>query len=259
MIMKVKVNEYNDKKAQVLFEDASHGFVNALRRAITNEVPVLAIHDVEFRKQTSVLYDEILAHRLGLTPLTTDYATYDYEDVKEGEERSARSQVKLTYTAKGPGIAYAEGLQCADPAIKPVYGKMPFVKLAGDQELEFEATAVMGKGKDHSKWIPGIAMYYEKADFKVHNSKPEKKVRKKFPPQIFDGTEIDVSKINNSILIDAVEGVDNSVLEVKRKENAFIFEVESFGMISAKDMLVRGFAEMRSMLSVLKGEVDSKL
>lgn len=257
--MKVKINDAKDNKAQVLFEDASHEFVNALRRTITNEVPVLAIHDVEFRKQSSVLYDEILAHRIGLIPITTDYSTYDYEEVKEGEEHSARSQVKLTYAAKGPGIAYAESFQCADPSVKPVFGKMPLVKLAEAQELEFEATAIMGKGKDHSKWIPGIATYFEKADFKVNNAKPEKKVREKFPPQIFNGTEIDVSKINSPQLLDAVEGIDDSVIEVKRKDNAFIFDVESFGMISPKDMLVRGFSEMRSMLKSLKEEVDSKL
>jgi hypothetical protein len=46
----------------------------------------------------------MLAHRIGLNPITTDYSSYDYEELKDENERSARSKVTLTLVAKGPKI-----------------------------------------------------------------------------------------------------------------------------------------------------------
>jgi DNA-directed RNA polymerase alpha subunit len=36
---------------------------------------------------------------------------------------------------------------------------MPIVQLLEGQEVEFEATAILGQGKDHSKWCPGLVFY----------------------------------------------------------------------------------------------------
>lgn len=47
--------------------DAS--LANAFRRILLAELPHLAIHDVFMLQNTSVIQDEVLAHRLGLVPL----------------------------------------------------------------------------------------------------------------------------------------------------------------------------------------------
>ena len=255
--MKVKVSNASEGEAQVVFSDTGYGFVNALRRAITNEVPTLAIADVEFRKQGSALYDEILAHRLGLVPLTTDYDSYEYEFLDDENARSAKSMVSLTLSAKGPGTVYADQMVGRDPSVAAAQPKMPVVKLLDDQEVEFEARAVMGKGREHAKHVPGIVTYHENVTFTVKNEKPEKSVREKFPPQIFDGTKLDVSRISNPALIDAVDGVDPDVIVVNRPEDSFVFEVESFGHLSSKDILVRGVRELVTMLDDLEREVKS--
>ena len=51
--------------------------VNTLRRLMLNEVPTMAIEDVEYKKHSSALYDEMIALRLGLVPLTTDLEGYN--------------------------------------------------------------------------------------------------------------------------------------------------------------------------------------
>ena len=50
--------------------DAS--IANAFRRILISEVPTIAIEDVFISQNTSVIQDEVLAHRLGLIPLCGD-------------------------------------------------------------------------------------------------------------------------------------------------------------------------------------------
>ena len=257
--MKAKVIEHNDKNATVRFETKSAAAMNALRSAITQEVPVLAIHTVEFRKQTSALYDEVLAHRLGLVPLTTDYGSYEYENLADEAARSARSMAKLYTTASGPGIVHADALTSKDPSIKPAYPTMPLVTLTEGQEVEFEATAIMGKGRQHAKWQPGIAAYQEVADVKVKNTKPEKSVRDQLPKEILNGTEIDPKRITTPQLIDAIDGVDENTIMVERKDDAFDFTAESFGMITPAQMILQGFVELERMLDTFKKNVEETL
>ena len=66
----------DENKLSLIIKDTTPAFVNALRRIILDEVPTMAIEDVEFRKNNSILYDEMIAHRLGLLPLKTDLKSY---------------------------------------------------------------------------------------------------------------------------------------------------------------------------------------
>ena len=49
----------------ILRMPANESLANAIRRSVS-EVPTLAIEEVEIFKNDSALYDEMLAHRLGL-------------------------------------------------------------------------------------------------------------------------------------------------------------------------------------------------
>lgn len=160
--MELKLLENQEKKNRIIFSltGVDIAYANTLRRLMGFEVPVMAIEDVEFRKNSSILYDEVLAHRLGLIPLTTDLKSYDMpNDCKCKGAGCASCQVKLLLKAAGPGTVYTSDLKSKDPAIKPVFNKIPIVKLLEGQELEFEATAILGQGKIHSKWCPGLIFY----------------------------------------------------------------------------------------------------
>ena len=160
--MEIKLIEFQEKKNRAIFSitgiDAV--YANTLRRLMGYEVPVMSIDDVEFRKNTSILYDEVLSHRLGLVPLSTDLKSYDLpSECKCKGAGCASCTVKLVLKAQGPGAVYASDIKSKDPAIKPLYGKMPIVKLLEKQEVELEATAVLGQGKEHAKWSPGLIFY----------------------------------------------------------------------------------------------------
>ena len=75
--LNLNVIEQNDHRIAFIVEGLSIEMVNALRRILLTEIPVMAIDEVIILKNDSPLYDEIIAHRLGLIPLTTDLETYN--------------------------------------------------------------------------------------------------------------------------------------------------------------------------------------
>ena len=67
-----------DEQLDLVGVDAS--IANALRRILIAEVPALAIEHVYVWNNTSVIVDEVLAHRVGLVPLNVDPAAIDARD-----------------------------------------------------------------------------------------------------------------------------------------------------------------------------------
>ena len=70
--MEIVFASLDDSLARFTLSGASTAFANAFRRAMIGEVPTLAIEDVRIYDNTSALFDEMLAHRLGLIPIKTD-------------------------------------------------------------------------------------------------------------------------------------------------------------------------------------------
>jgi len=74
--MNLEVLEISEHKLSFVVEGISIEMANAIRRIIQSEIPVMGIDEVIILKNDSPLYDEIISHRLGLIPLTTDLDTY---------------------------------------------------------------------------------------------------------------------------------------------------------------------------------------
>ncbi len=51
---------------------------NTLRRILIAEVPTMAIEDCFIQNNTSIIPDEILAHRIGLIPLKADPREFNF-------------------------------------------------------------------------------------------------------------------------------------------------------------------------------------
>lgn len=133
---------------------------------IISEVPVMAIDDVIMIENSSAMNDEMLAHRLGLVPLTTDLDRYVLpEDCTcESEFGCNKCRVILTLDAD-PGdstiTVYSEDIQSEDPNARPVQEKIPLVKLVKGQRIRLEAYARLGKGKNHARWQPVSGCSYK--------------------------------------------------------------------------------------------------
>src|SRR3989338_1426343 len=155
--MEIRVLDNNKEQGRLSFilKDSNPVFANTLRRLMIDEVPAMAIEDVEFSKNNSILYDEMIAHRLGLVPLKTDLKSYNLPEKCKCEGKGCnRCQLKMVLKAAKIGNVCASEIKSKDPAVKPVFSDTPIVKLIKGQSLELEATAVLGKGKQHMKWSP---------------------------------------------------------------------------------------------------------
>jgi len=249
----IKLINKDKKSGRVTFklENVTPALANSIRRLMMESVPTMAIEEVEFSKNDSVLYDEILAHRLGLLPLTTDLKSYT---VKEPEdELSAKNSVKLHLKAKGPCTVYAEELKSKDPAIKPVFGKTPIVKLLKGQELEFEAVAVLGTAKEHVKFSSCLAWYVYEPKVTVNNNHEDfDKFKDKFPPQIFANGKIDAKLIVQHNLFEACDGVHDEIVHFEKDPTTFIFTIEPWGQLAPHEILASAldcFSELLEQFS----------
>jgi DNA-directed RNA polymerase subunit D len=247
-------------KISFLVKGITPYFANTIRRAIIEEVPTIAIEDVEIRKNSSILYDEMVAHRLGLIPLKTDLKTYNpREECKCNGEGCARCQAVLTLKTTATGFITASQMKSKDANIVPIYPDMPITKLGKGQTLELEAIAVLGKGKNHSKWSPGHVYYYNEAKITVNNDdKLLQEFKDKYPPQIFDKSgKIDRNLINTPALIDACEGV-SKLVEIERKEDSFIFVLESWGQLPPKTIVLEAVNQLGKQLDELSKLTKAK-
>ena len=214
---------------------------NMLRKTIMDEVPTMAIEDVEIRKNTSVLYDEILAHRLGLVTLKTDLKSY----VLPGEcscngEGCSKCTLTLTLKAKGPGVVFASEIKSKDPKVIPVFPKTPIVKLIKGQNIELEATAMLGKGNEHVKWSSGLSFYKYHPDIVVKKgiNDPES-VAKSCPVNVFEvkNNNLIVKNPLDCHLCGSCVDADPENIKLNESNKDFVFYVESWGQLSVKEMI----------------------
>jgi DNA-directed RNA polymerase subunit D len=242
--MDIKQLSKDGEKLVFELNKAVPSFANAIRRLIIDEVPTMAIEDVEFRKNSSVLYDEIIAHRLGLMPLKTDLKSYNVPSkCKCAGAGCARCQLKLILKSKAAGMIYAEDFESADPKVVPVYPKTPIVNLLKGQELEIEATAVLGLGKEHAKWSPGIVFFKHPVDIKINASKIKSPddIANSCPVQIFDSKNgkltVNSKNVEKCHLCEACIELAGDAIQLNEDRSSFIFTVESWGQLKPKDMV----------------------
>ncbi|MBN1157446.1 DNA-directed RNA polymerase subunit D [Candidatus Woesearchaeota archaeon] len=245
--MEARLLEQNKEKtrASLMFRKVSIPYLNTIRRFMMEEVPVMAVDVVEFKKNSSALYDEIVAHRIGLLPLKTDLKSYALPSKCTCKgEGCARCQLKLTLKGKGPGIVYASDMKSKDPAVKPLYPDMPIVKLLDDQEIELVAIATLGQGKNHAKWSPGLFYYKNKPALTIKKNPSNPEVYSELcPKKIFENKNgsliINKDKVMSCHLCGACTDLKGSVIELEESQDEFILFMESWGQLSCKEIATK--------------------
>lgn len=156
--MEVTVLQGDEKRLTLLVKDVPVEVLNALRRTLLARLPAFAIDEVDFYENNSVMFNEYLANRLGLVPLTFEETSSD--DVK----------VSLSLDAEAVDdsrVVHSREMVSSDAAVKVFAQNIPVMKLAKGQKLRFEATAVKGIPAQHAKFQSAFATYADLEDFKL--------------------------------------------------------------------------------------------
>lgn len=240
--MKIETIKNEDNEVKFVIEGVNVVLLNALRRAAVSEVPVMAIEEVAFTKNSSALYDEIVAHRLGLVPLKSDLKTYNVPaECKCKGEGCNNCEAKFSLSAKGPCTVYSGDLKSKDPKVVPVIEDIPIVKLDAGQDIKLSATAVLGYGKEHAKWATGHMFYQHYPLIKIENSKckNQEACASVCPKNVFsinDG-KLQVVNLTNCDLCKACEDECPECITVEGEPNKFIVTFEGWGQLSPKDVM----------------------
>jgi DNA-directed RNA polymerase subunit D len=260
----IKIVSNDEKAGKLVFElnNSNPVFANTIRRTIIEKVPTMAIEDVEISKNSSVLYDEVIAHRLGLIPLKTDLETYNFMDECSCEGVGcAKCTLELSLSSKNTGYINAGEIQSKDPKVVPTYPQIPIAKLIKGQELELIGIARLGYGKEHTKWIPGLVWYTYAPKITINNnSKLLNQFKEKYPAEIFDKSgKIDKNLINTPKLLDACDGVCDELIKIEYDDNSFVFYLESFGQLSCKEILSETLKIIKKDLNLFSESLEKAL
>jgi len=207
---------------------------NAIRRSVS-EIPILAIQECDVYKNDSALYDEIIAHRLGLVPLVN-------QKLKEGKT----VELKLKAKGKDGGVEVMSG-ELGELA---VYPDMPIVYLEGGQEVEIVARAGTGIGKNHAKYMPGLMFYHHLAKIKISKEGEAQAELAELYPEVFGFDNKLKIKDASKCQLDEDDMKDYPGVEVSFDDN-LVFQIESWGQIPAKDILIEACKALKGNLAEL--------
>ena len=245
--MEIEVKSQSENEIVFIVRDAEVPFINAIRRVAMVNVPKIAIEDVNIIRNDSAMFNEVLAHRLGLTPLVSDLDALEGMLLPEDEGwEEYTNGIMFTLNEVGPKVVYSKDLKSSDSKIKPVYDTIPLVKLKEDEVLNIEAVAKVGYGKEHAKWMPTTVCAYKQypeitfnddveIDYDCAQACPRgilKSDRRSKKIKILDIEDCAMCK-------SCVRASDNGYINVGFRPNDFIFRIETDGAMHPKEVLLK--------------------
>lgn len=264
--MKLTVKEMTATRALLLVEGVHHSFVNSLRRTMLAEVPKMAIEDVTIYDNTSALFDEIVAHRLGLVPIPTDLQAFvPRAECTCNGEGCANCTILYTLSKEGPTMVVSGDLTPADPRFKIKDDKIPIVKLLEGQRLMLEAASILGTGTMHAKWAPAQAIGYREL--------PRVEIRPTpaLPPDVYahlqrtapegslafeDGKMRVLDEVKAYDFLRSVGNLHKlDMVKLSTEKDKFLLQVETDGAISPKEAMTKAVQLLMEKLKHVENEV----
>jgi len=245
--VEVRILDRENNRLRFLAQGIGLAIANALRRAMIAEVPSMAIEDVVIIENSSSMRDEILAHRLGLIPLRTDFGAYVLREKCEckSELGCGKCGVILTLEAEASGTSrtvYSKEFKSSDPNIMPVSGEIPIVKLAQGQKIRLEAYARLGRGSEHAKWQPvAVCTVRPSSEITIDLKKCDfcKKCIKTCYKQVMraENDKIEIAEYEKCDGCKECEkACRKDAIKVETSKDTFLFDIESTGVLPPEEV-----------------------
>ncbi len=280
-MVKTKIIEESDEKIRILLTDTDRAFVNSIRRSLLSDTPKMAIDTVRFEmgtiemdgevwETTGPLPDEMIAQRLAMLPIPTRHDEFYFQDSCPNcselvvEDRGCPLCTML-FTCKSFGSEEGRMVTAGDMnflgeehlSIPEKYHTIPITKLFRGQMIEFYATAVMGRARDHAKWSPVCGIAFTPRYTGVINIKSRAKILWDLGLTITakdfgsDGRLEDIDKVTQ--LIDDLHHVGEGTEEGREFKDAvaleevpreFILSFETDGSMTARVAFEKAIEEL---------------
>lgn len=295
--LSVEVVETDDDDFVFEIEGIDAPIANAMRRILLSEVPTVAIETVYVHDNSSIMPDEMLAHRLGLVPLDIDPRLVEMRKGKD-DPATSKNTVKFrmraacrknTAIAPKDEIAPPEKLYVQSSvrsgtieyvsfpgedqllqfglmtAPKPVHDDIVLVKMRPDQKVHVELDAVKGIGRDHAKFSPVATASYRMLPEvtlkeEVDGERAHELVEK-CPMNVFDiedsGCAVVARPRDCTMCRECIREPEwNSVVELTRKRDHFIFSVESTGALPSAVLVTEALSILGDKCRTVEAALD---
>lgn len=258
--MKIKIISRKGDTWRFVLDGATPAFANALRRIMMSEVPTMTINWVEFHDNTSALFDEVVAHRLGMIPLQFDPKKFNFADECKCKEKGCPlCQVAFFVEKSGPCTVHSGDMKSSNRAVKPANPDFPIVELLKGQNLKFEASAILGRGKDHAKWQAANVSYQYLPQLEINDFKDFKKVVSACPKGalavrkrklvLADPFKCDECRV--------CEDVSDKGVEIKSDPNKFVFKIESISGLDPKYIILEAAQILEEKANEFRSELKN--
>ena len=295
-MVKIEILKEEDNKIQVLLSKTDRSFANALRRSLISDTPKMAIDSVRFQlgtkeqddeiwETTGPIPDEMVAQRLAMIPIPTVHDKFYFQDecpnckdLVEADRGCLECQMIYTCvvfgTEEGRWVIAGDMKYLGEEALEipDEFKSIPITKLMKGQMIEFYATAIMGRGRDHTKWSPVCGVTFHPRRIGVLNNKTKAKILWDMDLEISakdfnkDGKLEDVDKV--AILTNELNHVGEGTEESRTFKDAiyleevsgeFILSFETDGSMSPKTAFMRAVEELSGGFGSLEKDLASSL
>jgi len=295
-MVKIKILNETEEKIQILLSKTDRSFANALRRSLISDTPKMAIDSVTFQlgtkeqdeeiwETTGPIPDEMIAQRLAMIPIPTMHDKFHFQDECPNckdvvEEERGCVECQMIYTCVVFGSEDGRWVTAGDMKylgegsleIPDEYKSIPITKLLKGQMIEFYATAIMGRGREHTKWSPVCGVSFHPRRIGVMNNKKKSKILWDMDLQITakdfdkDGKLKDIDKV--AILTDELNHVGDGTeasrdfgdaVTLEEVSGEFILEFETDGSMNPKVAFMKAVEELAGRFGSLEQDFSAAL
>ncbi|KIY44185.1 hypothetical protein FISHEDRAFT_51756 [Fistulina hepatica ATCC 64428] len=291
--LRVQIQRLSNRSIEFDLVGVDASIANAFRRIMLAEVPTICVEHVYVFNNTSVIADEILAHRIGLVPLNIDPQQLEMPGDKPTDRDTIIFNIDIECTSnekapKGttdPARLYHDhellsshlrwkpvGEQVSIFADRPPPGptnpNIVLAKLRPGQEINMELHAVKGIAKDHAKFSPVATASYRLLPNIVIKKPIPRELAYKFQKCFAEGV-IDVEPQTKEVSVNPrnlrKDTVSREVLrhpefdgcvELSRVRDHFIFNVESESAYEPQWIFPESIKIMRDKIATIRKAVE---
>ncbi|SMN18164.1 similar to Saccharomyces cerevisiae YPR110C RPC40 RNA polymerase subunit AC40, common to RNA polymerase I and III [Maudiozyma saulgeensis] len=287
----IRISSIDERDANFDLVHVDTSIANAFRRIMISEVPSVAAEYVYFMNNTSVIQDEVLAHRIGLVPLRVDpdMLTWVDKSLSDEEKFTDENTIVLSLNVKctrnpdapkdctDPKILYKnahvyardlkfepQGKQKETFASRPVLACDPDIllaKLRPGQEISLRAHCILGIGGDHAKFSPVSTASYRLLP-QINITEPITGDSARRFQECFPKGVIGINSKGEAFVEDArKDTVSREVLrheefegkvKLGRVRDHFIFNVESTGAMTPEEIFFKSVRILKNKAEYLK-------